>query len=149
MSSRLILTSFGALDCTTRLNCCTSGTLHATTDIAWANCSIFMFLFVSFPWRMGWVPCGSRCDTCMLQMIVLTGREPGTLHKLGIGAFAGLVAQSCTYPLEVVRRRMQTYGMVDTHAGVREVRDVYVSCVLSSRRNGTMSQTHSQTFLDS
>ncbi|CAM9905282.1 unnamed protein product, partial [Phaeothamnion confervicola] len=31
------------------------------------------------------------------------------LHKLGIGAFAGLIAQSCTYPLEVVRRRMQTH----------------------------------------
>lgn len=57
-----------------------------------------------------------------VQVLLFTGREPGTMHKLGIGAFAGLVAQSCTYPLEVVRRRMQTHGLVDTHAGVRKVR---------------------------
>lgn len=60
--------------------------------------------------------------TFIEQVVVLTGREPGMLHKLGIGAFAGLVAQSCTYPLEVVRRRMQTHGLVDTHAGVNKVR---------------------------
>lgn len=53
--------------------------------------------------------------------MVLTGKEPGTLHKLGIGAFAGLIAQSCTYPLEVTRRRMQTHGHVDTHGGVNKV----------------------------
>lgn len=58
----------------------------------------------------------------MLQVLVLTGKEAGTMHKLGIGAFAGLVAQSCTYPLEVTRRRMQTHGHVDTHAGVHKVR---------------------------
>lgn len=54
-------------------------------------------------------------------MVILTGKEPGTIHKLGIGAFAGLIAQSCTYPLEVTRRRMQTHGHVDTHAGVNKV----------------------------
>lgn len=55
------------------------------------------------------------------QVVVLTGKEPGTFHKLGIGALAGLIAQSCTYPLEVTRRRMQTHGHVDTHAGVNKV----------------------------
>lgn len=55
------------------------------------------------------------------QVVVWTGRDPDTLHKLAIGAFAGLVAQSCTYPLEVVRRRMQSQGMVDIHAGVGKV----------------------------
>lgn len=57
----------------------------------------------------------------MFQVVILTGKEPGTIHKLGIGAFAGLIAQSCTYPLEVTRRRMQTHGHVDTHAGVNKV----------------------------
>lgn len=57
----------------------------------------------------------------VLQVVVLTGKEPGTIHKLGIGALAGLIAQSCTYPLEVTRRRMQTHGHVDTHAGVNKV----------------------------
>lgn len=55
------------------------------------------------------------------QVFVLTGKEPGTFHKLGIGALAGLIAQSCTYPLEVTRRRMQTHGLIDTHAGVNKV----------------------------
>lgn len=56
-----------------------------------------------------------------VQVMLLTGREPKTMHKLGIGALSGLVAQSCTYPLEVVRRRMQIHGLVDTHAGVGKV----------------------------
>lgn len=55
------------------------------------------------------------------QVVVLTGKEPGTFHKLGIGALAGLIAQSCTYPLEVTRRRMQTHGLVDTYGGVKKV----------------------------
>ncbi|CAM9959097.1 unnamed protein product, partial [Laminaria digitata] len=58
------------------------------------------------------------------EVVILTGKEPGTIHKLGIGAFAGLIAQSCTYPLEVTRRRMQTHGHVDTHAGVNKVFEV-------------------------
>ncbi len=48
----------------------------------------------------------------------LTGHEPTTLQKLGCGAFAGLAAQSATYPLDVVRRRMQTAGLVTAGASV-------------------------------
>ena len=44
-----------------------------------------------------------------------TQEEPKTWHKLVCGAVAGLVAQSITYPLEVVRRRMQTTGVVSRH----------------------------------
>ncbi|CAM9293019.1 unnamed protein product, partial [Phaeothamnion confervicola] len=33
------------------------------------------------------------------EVRVVSGTEPTTLHKLGIGAFAVLIAQSCTYPL--------------------------------------------------
>ena len=35
-----------------------------------------------------------------------------TIERLQCGAFAGLVAQTVTYPIEVVRRRMQTLGLV-------------------------------------
>ncbi|CAM9674896.1 unnamed protein product, partial [Hapterophycus canaliculatus] len=56
------------------------------------------------------------------EVLILTGKEPGTFHKLGIGALAGLIAQSCTYPLEVTRRRMQTHGLIDSYSGVNKVR---------------------------
>ena len=44
--------------------------------------------------------------------------ETSSLHtplvsKMASGAVAGLVAQSLTYPLDLVRRRMQTEGFVD------------------------------------
>jgi solute carrier family 25 protein 42 len=42
-------------------------------------------------------------------------------HQLAIGAVAGLVAQSSTYPLEVIRRRMQTSGVIDQHGTAQGV----------------------------
>ena len=44
------------------------------------------------------------------------GAEPGTAHKLVFGGAAGLVGQVATYPLDVVRRRMQTDGFSRIHA---------------------------------
>ena len=42
-----------------------------------------------------------------------------TIERLQCGAFAGLIAQTVTYPIEVTRRRMQTIGLVgqDTALG--------------------------------
>eukprot|EP00042_Codosiga_hollandica_P051353 m.628979 g.628979 ORF g.628979 m.628979 type:complete len:412 (+) comp58268_c2_seq1:1598-2833(+) len=40
-----------------------------------------------------------------------------SLQRLVAGGFAGLVAQTATYPLDVVRRRMQTDGMLSRRAG--------------------------------
>lgn len=37
-------------------------------------------------------------------------REIDPLTRLALGGFSGLVAQSATYPLEIVRRRMQTFS---------------------------------------
>lgn len=44
------------------------------------------------------------------------GAEPGTVHKLAFGGLAGLIGQVATYPLDVVRRRMQTDGYSRIHA---------------------------------
>lgn len=38
------------------------------------------------------------------------GAEPNSMYRMGFGAFAGFVGQSATYPLDIVRRRMQTDG---------------------------------------
>ena len=42
------------------------------------------------------------------SVVESNGNEFKWWHKLLAGGFAGLVAQTCTYPLDVVRRRMQT-----------------------------------------
>lgn len=44
----------------------------------------------------------------------VTGRDLTTIERMLCGAFAGLVAQTVTYPIEVTRRRMQTLGVVGT-----------------------------------
>lgn len=46
------------------------------------------------------------------QVQLLTGRELTTIERMQCGALAGLFAQTGTYPMEVVRRRMQTFGLV-------------------------------------
>ena len=46
-----------------------------------------------------------------LQQVVSdrTGEKASMLQKMACGALAGLVGQSFTYPLDIARRRMQTY----------------------------------------
>lgn len=41
----------------------------------------------------------------------MTGRDVKTSERVLCGAFAGLVAQTITYPIEVTRRRMQAVGL--------------------------------------
>lgn len=43
----------------------------------------------------------------------LTGeKRPQALYSLGYGAIAGVIGQTTSYPLDIVRRRMQTVGMM-------------------------------------
>jgi solute carrier family 25 protein 42 len=53
------------------------------------------------------------------QIQHMTRRDLTTPERMQCGAFAGLVAQTLTYPIEVIRRRMQTIGLVgnDTALG--------------------------------
>ncbi len=43
-----------------------------------------------------------------------TARDIPTLQRLAMGAVAGAIGQTLTYPLDVVRRRMQIVGMPET-----------------------------------
>ena len=48
------------------------------------------------------------------------GTPPGPIVKLCLGAWAGAVSQTLTYPLDVIRRRMQVSGMKDSKLGVQD-----------------------------
>ncbi|XP_005109276.1 mitochondrial coenzyme A transporter SLC25A42 [Aplysia californica] len=41
-----------------------------------------------------------------------SGRDPNPLERMCFGAVAGMVGQSASYPLDIVRRRMQTADLV-------------------------------------
>ena len=43
--------------------------------------------------------------------------EISTLRKLSCGALAGSISQTLTYPLDVLRRRMQVSGMKNSKLG--------------------------------
>lgn len=48
---------------------------------------------------------------CELRIFVDTWDiNISAMHRMAYGAIAGAFSQSCTYPLDIVRRRMQTAG---------------------------------------
>jgi len=52
--------------------------------------------------------CTTTCVSCVSDY---SGKaDPNPLQKMCCGAVAGLFGQSASYPLDIVRRRMQTAG---------------------------------------
>lgn len=48
-------------------------------------------------------------------MQMMTNRDLTTVERMQCGAISGLLAQTCAYPFEVTRRRMQTIGVAPLH----------------------------------
>ncbi|EJT97303.1 mitochondrial carrier, partial [Dacryopinax primogenitus] len=55
----------------------------------------------------------------LLRGIITPPEKQTTLRKLLCGALAGTISQTCTYPLDVLRRKMQVNGMKDNVLGVK------------------------------
>jgi len=69
-----------------------------------------------FPTLLGVIPYAGVSffvyDTLKRKYYIMTGeKQPSTLYALLFGALAGVCSQSSSYPLDIVRRRMQTTGV--------------------------------------
>ncbi|MCO5570196.1 hypothetical protein L7F22_023914 [Adiantum nelumboides] len=55
--------------------------------------------------------------------------EISTVRKLSCGALAGSISQTLTYPLDVLRRRMQVSGMKDSKLGYSDKSECSTTCI--------------------
>lgn len=93
-----------------------SGMFMRTLRVDGAACFYRGFL----PTVLGVIPYGGisffTYETLKKQHREYTERsEPSPTERLAFGAIAGLFGQSASYPLDVVRRRMQTAGITEYH----------------------------------
>lgn len=105
----------------TRLAICPTGTYNGMLDCMWKmhrhEGSRALFKGIS-PALLGIVPY-SAIDLCLFNWSkdsyqTQNGYEPSALVLLACGSFSGLVAQTVTYPLSLVRTRLQAQGMPGT-----------------------------------
>jgi len=105
----------------TRLAICPTGTYKGMTDCLWkirkyeGTRALFKGIC---PALLGIVPY-SAIDLCLFNLSkdMYTSQhnlEPSALVLLACGSFSGLVAQTFTYPLNVIRTRLQAQGMPGT-----------------------------------
>ena len=61
---------------------------------------------------------------------------PTHINKLLCGALAGTIAQTCTYPLDVLRRRMQVTGMKETEFEFKNAWDALYQTIKKEKIRG-------------
>eukprot|EP00730_Choanoeca_flexa_P018258 TRINITY_DN8871_c0_g2_i2.p1 TRINITY_DN8871_c0_g2~~TRINITY_DN8871_c0_g2_i2.p1 ORF type:complete len:313 (+),score=60.16 TRINITY_DN8871_c0_g2_i2:118-1056(+) len=113
----------------TRLKLKHSGPGHALVSI-WQQEGVFGLYRGIMPTMLGVIPYAGTSfftyETIKLQLrrsqmhhgselAPSADKDLTSLERLSAGALAGLVGQSVTYPLDVVRRRMQTDGVFHGH----------------------------------
>ena len=94
------------------------------------------------PTLLGILPyAGLSCATCATLTALFQGKDRKdvtTPERLLFGTLAGIAGQFCTYPIDIVRRRMQVEGYVagQSPAEQRKYRGVWQSLVLIVREEG-------------
>lgn len=100
------------------------GLKHAFQQM-WSKNNIREFYKGIGPTMLGILPYAgisfATYETCKQFSVDRTGAPVNTFERLFYGGIAGLAGQAVTYPLDIVRRRMQTEGYTNLHAHCSDI----------------------------